>query len=87
MINTRQSSKLTTLAPAALFGALFFMAVCFVLSFFPDFSIPLPTGSFGRLNVGKLGNAPLSYAAVCGALVGLVLILTEPVERKEKATN
>lgn len=86
MKNARASSKLTTLAIAALFGALIFMAVCFALSFFPNFSIPLPTGSFGRINVGMLGNAPLSYAAVCGALVGVVLILTEPVKRDSEAT-
>lgn len=88
MKNARPSSKLTTLTLAALFGALIFMAVCYVLSFFPDFSIPLPTGApSGRLNVGMLGNAPLSYAAVCGALVGVVLILTAPDKREDKATN
>lgn len=73
--NSRPSSKLTTLTLAAFFGALIFMAVCFVVSFFPDLSIP--TGSFGRVNVGMLGNAPLYYAAVCGALVGVILNLTD----------
>lgn len=88
MRNAHPSSKLRTLTLAGLFGALIFMAVCFVLSFFPDFSIPLPTGvPFGRLNVGMLGNAPLSYAAVCGALVGVVLILTASDELAENATN
>ncbi|WP_434598598.1 hypothetical protein M1D58_27405 (plasmid) [Pseudomonas sp. R4-76] len=80
--------KLTALALAALFGALIFMAICVVLSFFPDLSIPLPTGvPSGRLNIGMLGYAPLSYAAVCGALVGMVLILTGPDKRADKPTN
>lgn len=88
MRNAHPSSKLRTLTLAGLFGALIFMAVCFVLSFFPDFSIPLPTGiPSGQLNVGMLGNAPLSYAAICGALVGVVLILTAPDEREDKAIN
>ncbi|RMN20401.1 hypothetical protein ALQ64_00209 [Pseudomonas cannabina] len=84
----RSTSKLTSLVIAASFGALIFIAACFVLSFFPSFSIPLPTGiPFGRLNVGALGNSPLPYAAVCGALVGVMLILTEPAESQKKAIN
>lgn len=78
--------RLITPALAALAGALFSVAACIVLSFFPDFSIPLPGMTFGRVNVGMLGNAPLPYAALSGALAGVALLLTMRNERQEKAT-
>jgi hypothetical protein len=87
MKNALPATRLTTLVIAALCGALIFMAVCFVMGFFPDFSIPIPTGiPFGRLNVGSmLGNISLYYAAICGALMGLVFILITANEREGKS--
>jgi len=63
----------TVLKPA-LWGALFAVAACFVLSFFPDIgSIPIPTGiPSGRLDLGLLGQTPLLHAAIFGAIAGVV---------------
>lgn len=66
--------KRSTVFLAAIWGALLFVATCYVLSFFPHLgSIPTPTG--GRLDLGMMGTTPVPFAAISGAFVGVLCVL------------